>query len=286
MRGLLDFFARNNYWFLFFGLETFSLILLIQFNFFQGSIWFTSANAVAGKVYEWESEVTAYFSLGEVNRALTHRNLVLEQKANYLQRLLQERGVNVEEKVDSVQKRTLKDYTLLDARVISNSIVHKNNFIVIDKGELDGIEEDMGVVCGTGVVGIVYAVSNHYSLVIPLLNPSCKISARLRNSKYFGSLQWSGKDPLHVYLNDIPRHASLHKGEVVETSGFSSIFPEGVFVGKIDKVFNSNNGTSYMVRVHLATDFARLRDVCVIKNFHKKEIMNLQEKAEALEDEL
>jgi rod shape-determining protein MreC len=286
MRGILDFFARKNYWFLFFGLETFSIILLIQFNFFQGSVWFTSANAVAGKVYVWESEVASYFSLGEVNRALTRRNLFLEQKVNYLQALLQEKGVDVEHKVDSVQKRTLKDYTLVDARVISNSIVHKNNYIVIDKGEMEGIEEDMGVVCGTGVVGIVYAVSTHYSLVLPLLNQNCKISARLRNGKYFGSLQWDGKDPMHVFLNDIPRHAKLKKGEVVETSGFSSIFPEGVFVGKVDKVFNSNNGTSYLVRVHLSTDFARLRDVCVIKNFHKKEIMNLQEKAEALEDEL
>jgi rod shape-determining protein MreC len=286
MRGLLDFFVRNNYWFLFLGLETFSLILFFQFNFFQGSVWFTSANTVAGKVYVWESEVTSYFHLGDVNRSLTKRNLFLEQKVNYLQTLLNDRGVDVEKKVDSVQRRTLKDYALVDARVISNSIVHKNNFIVVDKGELEGIEEDMGVVCGTGVVGIVYAVSTHYSLVLPLLNPNCKVSARLRNGKYFGSLQWDGKDPMHVYLNDIPRHAKLKKGEVVETSGFSSIFPEGVFVGKVDKVFNSKNGTSYLVRVHLSTDFSRLRDVCIIKNFHKKEIMNLQEKAEALEDEL
>lgn len=139
--------------------------------------------------------------------------------------------------------------------------------MTIDKGRADGVEVDMGVACGNGVVGVVYLVSEHYSVVIPVLNASSsRISCSIRNRGYFGYLHWYGEDPAVAYVEDVPRHAKFKLGEWVVTSGFSSIFPSGVLVGKIEQAYNSRDGLSYKLKVRLSTDFGNVRDVVVISD--------------------
>ena len=87
MRNLLEFLAKYSHWVLFALLEVISVVLLLQFNRYQGSVWFTSANAVFGKVYEWGAMVSSYFSLTDINKDLTQRVFYLERKVNQLSRL-------------------------------------------------------------------------------------------------------------------------------------------------------------------------------------------------------
>ena len=125
----------------------------------------------------------------------------------------------------------------------------------------------MGVACGNGIVGVVYLVSDHYSVVISALNAaSSRISCAIRGRGYFGYLHWYGGDPSVAYVEDVPRHAKFKLGEWVVTSGFSSIFPSGVQVGKIEQVYNSSDGLSYKLKVRLSTDFGNVRDVVVISD--------------------
>ena len=153
------------------------------------------------------------------------------------------------------------------ARVAANSLNKLENLMTIDKGRADGVEVDMGVACGNGVVGVVYLVGDHYSVVIPVLNASSsRISCMIRGRGYFGYLHWYGGDPTVAYVEDVPRHAKFKLGEWVVTSGFSSIFPSGVLVGQIEQVYNSTDGLSYKLKVRLSTDFGNLRDVCVISD--------------------
>ena len=124
----------------------------------------------------------------------------------------------------------------------------------------------MGVACGQGVVGVTYLVSDHYAVVMPVLNIASRISCAIRGHNYFGVLRWNGKDAGVAYLEDIPRHARFKRGDWVETNGYSSIFPPGVLVGKIETVYNSDDGLSYRVKVRLSTDFGHLRDVVVVND--------------------
>ena len=94
-----------------------------------------------------------------------------------------------------------------------------------------------------------------------------------------GYLTWNGGDPSRAYVEDVPRHARLRKGDWMETSGYSSIFPHGVSVGTIEKIYNSPDGLSYRLLVHLSTDFANLRDVCIINDKNMAERMRLKEAA-------
>ncbi|MGM9716124.1 MAG: rod shape-determining protein MreC [Prevotella sp.] len=265
MRNLLEFLAKYNHWFLFIALEVIGLILLFQYNSYQRSVWFSSANVVAGKVYEWDAKITSYFSLGTINEQLTQRNVYLEQQVKTLSEKL-----NTATK-DSIAAQlaatqALAGFRLIPAKVITNSVDKQDNLITIDKGSADGIRKDMGVVSGNGVVGIVYLVSTHYSVIIPVLNSQSNISCTIKNRGYFGYLHWNGGYVHLAYVDDIPRHAHFKIGDYVTTSGYSSVFPEGVMVGQIKYVFNSPDGLSYRLKVKLATDFGNLRDVCVIDN--------------------
>jgi len=266
MRNLLDFLLKYHHWFLFILLEVASGVLLFNYNSYQGSVWFSSANVVVGKIYEWESNFLSYFTLHEVNEQLTTRNFYLERQVDQLRRIYSDLTKDTTD-LERKELQFLSQYQLIPAKVVDNSLNKTDNLMTIDKGRQDGIEVDMGVACGNGVVGVVYLVSDHYSVVIPVLNATAsRISCSIRNRDYFGYLHWYGGDPSVAYVEDIPRHAKFKIGEWVVTSGFSTIFPSGVLVGKIEKAYNSSDGLSYKLQVRLSTDFSCLRDVCVISD--------------------
>ncbi len=252
--------------------------LLFRFNLYQGSVWFTSANAVSGRVSEWESDFLSYIALGERNKELTRKNIVLEQRVRALTELLA-RARHDSTYTELRQKELLADFDMVSAEVVAGTVNKHDNYLTINKGERDGVRPEMGVVCGTGVVGIVWQASSHYAIVMPLLHGNSNISCRVRGTDYFGYLRWDGRHPLYASLCDIPRHAHLKEGMTVETSGFSAVFPAGLFVGRVTKVENSEDGLSYKSQVNLSTDFARLRDVCVLATPDRAEIDSLHREA-------
>ena len=265
MHNLTEFLAKHNHWFVFLVLEVVSMVLLFRYNSYQGSVWFSSANAVTGKVYEWDSAVESYFSLSGVNSQLTQRNAFLEQQVRMLDDSIARLTRSQETAVTRLSSMVpFQGCRLIPAKVVANMVNRYDNLITIDKGSADGVKRDMGVVCGMGVVGIVYLVSEHYSIVIPALNSHSNISCTIQRRGYFGYLRWRGGSSQLAYLEDVPRHAHFKLGDNVVTSGYSSVFPPGVMVGKVLHVFNSADGLSYRVQVKLSTDFARLRDVCLV----------------------
>ena len=281
MHNLTEFLAKHNHWFVFLVLEVVSMVLLFRYNSYQGSVWFSSANAVTGKVYEWDSAVESYFSLSGVNSQLTQRNAFLEQQVRMLDDSIARLTRSQEAAVTRLSSMVpFQGCRLIPAKVVANMVNRYDNLITIDKGSADGVKRDMGVVCGMGAVGIVYLVSEHYSIVIPALNSHSNISCTIQRRGYFGYLRWRGGSSQLAYLEDVPRHAHFKLGDNVVTSGYSSVFPPGVMVGKVLHVFNSADGLSYRVQVKLSTDFARLRDVCLVDDSALQERIDLMRAAQ------
>lgn len=265
MRNLLEFLAKYNHWLVFLLLEAVSATLLFRYNSFQGSVFFSSANAVAGKVYEYNADVTQFFSMSQSNRQLTERNLQLERQVEALTRCMyRQKGDSLQ--LDNVQKAALQGFRLIPAQVVQSTTDRPDNLLTIDKGRADGVQEDMGVACGNGIVGVVYMAGDHYSVVLPVINKNSNVSVTIRKRGYFGQLHWKGTPSDIAYVDDVPRHARFVCGDYVVTNGYSSIFPPGMMVGKILHVFNSADGLSYRVQLRLSTDFGNLRHVCVIDN--------------------
>ena len=277
MRNLFDFFLKYNHWFLFLLLEIISFILLFRFNNYQAGAFFTSSNRLVGAVYELANNVTGYFHLKTINDELVERNVQLEMQIESLRDALTELAVD-SSGLERLKKDALQDCRLYKAKVIKNSLTHADNYITIDKGEVHGIRSEMGVVDGSGVVGIVYLTSSHYSVVIPVLNSKSSISCKIKNSDYFGFLKWDGGSSEYALVKDMPRHSLFSIGDTVVTSGHSAVFPAGIPVGTVADMEDSHDGLSYLLKVKLFTDFGRLDAVRVISREDKEERLELEEK--------
>ena len=275
MRNLLNFLLKYNYWLLFIFLEVICFVLLFRFNNYQQSVFFTSANAVAGKIYEVSGGISSYFHLKSVNEDLLDRNMALEQQIANLESQLKDYRID-SMTMNSIRNLEQADYQIFKAHVIHNSLNQADNYITLDKGSSSGIRPEMGVVDGSGVVGIVYKTSPSYSLVISVLNSKSSISCKIIGSEYFGYLKWEYGDSRYAYLKDLPRHAEFNLGDTVVTSGYSTVFPAGVMVGTVDDMSDSNDGLSYLLKIKLATDFGKLGNVRVISRNGQEELRELE----------
>ena len=278
MRNLINFLIKYNYCLLFLLLEIVSFTLLFRFNSYQGSVFFTSANYVSGVIYECGTTVTGYFGLRSINKALVQRNVALELEVD---RLIKEKNrasidTSLVGNSSFFSVPILSGYRIYPAEVINNSIVRTDNYITLDRGTDDGILPEMGVVSGSGIVGIVYKASAHYSVVLSVLNSRSNISCKIKRTDYFGSLRWEGGSSQYAYLKDMPRHSEFSLGDTVVTSGHSAVFPEGIPIGVVDDMSDSNDGLSYKLKVKLFTDFARLGEVRVIASDGLEERIRLE----------
>ena len=187
MRNLLDFILRYSSWLVFLFYVVISCTLLFQKNPYQHYIYLTSANKVSSMVYNATSNVTSYFYLHDINEDLQHRNASLELEVIDLRKQIQkyqEALTAADIELDSA----LMPYDFIIAHVISNSISRTHNYITIEKGALDSIRPEMGVVDQNGVVGMVNIVGDHTARVISLLNPKMRLSCKVKGREYFGSL--------------------------------------------------------------------------------------------------
>lgn len=250
-----------------------SSILLFQSSPYQQHVYLTSANGVCAAVFGVFNNITSYFHLHDINEDLHNRNAMLEMEV-----------INLRNEVNNLKLMTndttnipsaLHNYDFILAHVISNSISQPQNYITINRGSEDGITSEMGVIDQNGVVGIVDVVGSHSARVISLLNPNFKLSCKVKGHDYFGSLVWDGRDPYHAVLEEMPKHVKFVKGDTIVTSGYSSVFPEGIIVGTILEQVKDKNDNFFSLRIKLSTDFTQLSTVRTIKNNMHDEIMQL-----------
>ena len=269
MNNLLNFFIKHSAWFIFAIYVILSLVLLFKDNPYQQSVYLTSANQVSAAVYKAFNGVTSYFHLRGINESLQERNAALEMELIELRNQMADMELL---SPDSLRHKVKGQYTFVMAQVISNSIAQPNNYITINRGYLDGISPEMDVIDQNGVVGIVNVAGPHAARVISLLNPHIRLSCKLQNSGFYGSLVWDGKDARYAVLEELPRHVEFQKGDTVVTSGYSAVFPPGLIVGTIVGKQTGKNASFESLRVKLTTNFSQLSSVRVITNGMKKEL--------------
>ncbi|CAL44472.1 Rod shape-determining protein MreC [Flavobacterium psychrophilum JIP02/86] len=245
-----------------------SLTLTIQSHSYHRSTIVNSTNILTGTVFEKVSEVNTYFNLREQNNKLAQENATLRKIL-----------FNQKDSTTILKKDSLKGYDKIDviqSRIINNSYNVPENYLTINSGSLQGIKEDMGVVNSQGIVGIVEKVSPKYATILSVLNIKSQINAKVKKSNHFGSLVWNAKNAGYVQLIDVPRLATVKKGDTVVTGGRSTIFPENIPVGIIDKIYTDTETNYYTINVRLFNDMTNLNHVYIISNKESAEINKLE----------
>lgn len=271
MERLLNFVYQYRALFTFLVLEIFCAWLIVENNQYQGMKFFNSSSRMAASIISFSNGVLEYFSLRNINTDLANENAALRKKLEQRDQGLY--SLKMRELVDSAM---INQFDYVSAKVVNNSTGFSKNFITIDKGRDDGIETGMAVISAKGAVGKVKSVSEHFSVLISLLNIDEQVSSVIRSLGYFGTAQWDGVDPRMVELRYIPRHVKLHAGDTVVTSGYNAVFPEGIVVGVIKEVNLKEETPFYNIKVELAQDFGNLTYVEVIKSNLKQEKDSLE----------
>lgn len=269
MWNLFRFIGKHHLFLTFMVLETFALSVIFKSSPLKNTYIMKGVETVRGSMKSVVATIENYVFLRSRNQEISHNNLDLISENIELKYLLSMYESNMQ---------TINQYDgkheYVHAHVIDNVLNLKHNILMLDVGEKHGVYRDMGVISSDGVVGIVDRTSANFCTVISLLNPSKEISAKHGKSGIYGPLVWDGADIHYTDLIDIPSHIAIAQGDSIVTSGYSMIFPEGIFIGTVDSYSTRNAG--YKIRVKLNNNFKSLYNVYVIRNFYKQEFDSLK----------
>lgn len=257
-------------------LQVLSIILLTTSSKTHETFFGSIANEVTGKINSRYSNLRSYFTLQETNKLLVEENARLrnELPKNYL---------FTDSSKIIIKDSTLKDslggvrkYTYLPAKVIGNTYTLQNNYLMLERGSLQGIKNGMSVISQTGIVGVVVETSDNVSKVMSLLHRNSKVSAMLKKDNSAGSIEWDGEDPSYLILKNVSKSAKIIKGDSVVTSTYSANFPSHLFIGTIAAINSDPSSNFYTLRVKTATNFFTVQYVNVIENIRYAEQLKLE----------
>lgn len=260
MNNLLQFVIRYSAFLLFALLEILAFVLVVRYNDDQQAIFVHSTAVLSGRIYKAADDFYQYNRLDAVSDSLARENARLKGHVFNLERSLQH-YIPAGKPLDSC---VLETYALIDANIISNSINRRNNHFMIDKGAKHGIRTGMGVISEQGVAGIIDHVDSDYATAISMLHSAARISASIARNQYFGSLVWKEINPASMLLEAVPRQADIRIGDTIVTSGYSFIFPRGIFIGTVSRFWTEGGSNYYSIDVRLHEDLARLDRVYVV----------------------
>ena len=271
MFNLVQLLLRLSGFFLFIVLEAICFSLVVRYNSSQEKVYTNTVNQFTGWMQKKSASTYQYFQLYEENKRLAKEN------SHLLDRLANE-GINLQNPLDTVWADSMQPkYSYLPAQILRNSINQNHNYITLDKGSDDGVTPHSGLVSDDGVVGIVRKVSKHYSVAMSILHRQAIINARVRHKHYFGPMVWKSND-IHIFnLENIPKDAPVTKGDTIETSGYSTMFPPGITLGVIDRLWMDPGSNFFTIEVRSFAKLSNLQHAYIVRNIFKQEQEELEE---------
>ena len=254
-------------------LEVAAIAMLHSSSVLQ-DIWLNRAShRVSGWLWGSGNRIAGYFQLDSRNKMLQEENARLSEELRKYREL---------EKSEQYLSgaRTLDDgFDYIFAHIVKMGTKSQRNYIIVDKGRLDGVGPDCGVITSEGVIGVIDAADDHLAYGRTLMNPSMHVSVRIGRDGVAGPLSWNGRSSRGAVVGGIPLGYKAEAGDTLWTSGYSAIFPAEIPVGTVVGS-STRSGASQDVQVELLQDFGALDYVTVVRNRNLSAIEALEQSAE------
>lgn len=268
MINLLNFLIKNGAVFVFLILQSICFWMIVTFNESQRSIFMHNSVLVTSGVQEKITDFYDYWALYRISDSLAVENAKLLKQLQFQWIKSTDMETSSFESIDSIE--------LIPAKIIYNSIGKRNNNILINRGKKHGLHNGMGVIDNLeGIVGITSECSENYCRVLSILHTQSRISAKIKNKGYFGTLTWRTLNPSVLNFEDVPIHADFNIGDTVMTSGYSIVFPEGILAGKIIEKDIPSGSNFYHIKIKLFNDLSKSKYVYVVPGLHRDEKSDL-----------
>lgn len=293
MHSLLTFLYTYRASFLFVLLEVLSVFFIINNNAYHQAAVLNSSNRAVASVMSTTNSVSEYFSLKDVNQRLAAENARLHElmirgesinpqtplnrDSLALQAMAEDSVFVLPDTTTQSDSTRMKQFAFIPAKVVDNTVRRAKNYVTINKGRLDGIEPDMGVIGPDGVVGKVKDVSDHFAVITSVLHTDMYVSALVKRSNTLGSIIWEGVNPRIAGLENIPIHINIINGDTIVTSGYSGVYPPNTMIGTVAEVRPEEDAAFYDIDINLSNDFYQLSYVYVVKNLLRQEQDSLEQ---------
>jgi rod shape-determining protein MreC len=229
------------------------------------------STVIFGVVQEQLSFIPTYFGLRAENELLHHINIELADEAQRLR----------EAKLENLRLRQLLGlksqlpYKLIAARIVNKNLTLLRNTITVNVGSSDSVQQYMPVVSESGLIGIVTAVTMHYSTINILLNTEFRVSGKVQRSRIDGIVMWDGKT---LSLKNVPKMRDVNVGDVVTTSEYSNTFPQDIRIGVVSDVREQPSSLFKSITIEPGVDFVKLETVFVMAYAQDKERVELEQR--------
>lgn len=271
MRKLIAFLKRFQIFLIFAALQGIALYSYFSNVFYPKTQLLSSVSVVNGEILSVKNDITKHFALEYNNKMLQRENIALRERLPLSYMQVQRETYSINDTLFDQQ------YAYIPAIVINSTHDKRNNYFTLNVGWRQGIKRDMGVFSEKGILGVIYNVSEHYSLVKTVLTENINIDVMIESSGAFGLLKWDGKNARVGQISGISNDMRVKKWSKVVTRGGSGIFPRGLPVGKIKSIGTVEGKPLWDLAVLYSEDYRKVRNVYVIKNL----LRNEQEKLEA-----
>ena len=198
------------------------------------------------------------WSLETENKALRRLNRDLSLEAMELR----DAGVKVEELRRMLAFKEKSPMKLLSAEVVGKPTLQLRNYITINVGKAEGVQEGMPVMTSAGLVGRVVGLDDNNSIVLLLINADSRLAARTLRGRNNGILVWDKEERL--LLQNVPAVLTQDVGDTVITSSLSSIYPEDIVIGTVSEVEEEQGTLYHRIVVEPTVNFATLEEVFVV----------------------
>jgi len=277
MKNIIGFIRQNFTFLTFLILQIVSLVMLSSYNKTYETFFGGWSNQVTGNINKKYNGWSYYFNLSNTNAQLIAENAALRNQLgqNFSPIDSSKKLGTLVLRKDSLEK-TRKFY-YYPAKVVGNTFTLQKNYIIIERGSLQGVKKDMAAISPEGsIVGVVVEVNENYSKIMSLLHRNSKVSAMLKRDKIAGSIEWDGADPSVLILKNISKSAAPKIGDSVLTSPYSSNFPSQLMVGKVTSILKDPSSNYLTLNLKSTNNFFNLEYIYLVENRRMAEQKNVE----------
>jgi len=258
-------------------LQIVSLVMLSSYNKTYQTFFGGWSNQVTGNINKQYNSWSYFFNLRNTNAALIAENAALRNQMgqNFVPFDTTKKAGTLVLRKDSLEKT--RKFFYYPAKVVGNTFTLQKNYIIIERGALQGVKKDMAAISTDGsIVGVVVEVNDNYSKIMSLLHRNSKVSAMLKKDKIAGSIEWDGDNPSVLVLKNISKSAAPKIGDSVITSPYSSNFPSQLMIGRVSSIIKDPSSNYLTLNVKSTTNFYNLEYIYLVENKRMADQKNIE----------
>ena len=256
MRNLINLIIRNHRLVIFCILEVIALNWLVNTHSIHSSRMSSVGIKYANSWTDMLGQIHTYRSVQDQNKALNDENARLRTELHRLKK-----HVPIRHRSSITSSLDTNIWHSTPAEIVRTSTHMSNNLLVANRGYNDGVIKGSGMLENGHLAGKVVEVTEHESLVFPIIHRNIEWSVRIGDEGSVGRLVWDGADLKTAKVVDIAKSSLVLPGDEVFTTGFQGLFPADILVGKVNKVAVTEADDFKTVIVKLGVDYNSIRFV-------------------------